>query len=64
MGVTVPHTPKQHNEDDEVVISVKLPVDLDEWIRDFQHKVAAERNASKKRVILRNIQSKIYLTSK
>ena len=34
--------PKQHNEDAEILISVKIPVELDEWIRDFQYSVAAE----------------------
>ena len=35
-------TPKRHNLDEEVLISVKLPVVLDEWIRDFQYSVAVE----------------------
>ena len=35
-------TPKHHNADAEILISVKLPVELDEWIRDFQYSVAAE----------------------
>ena len=35
-------TPKQHNADSEILISVKLPIELDEWIRDFQYSVAAD----------------------
>ena len=35
-------TPRQHNADDEILISVKLPDELDEWIRDFQYSVAAD----------------------
>ena len=33
---------RQHNADSEILISVKLPNDLDEWIRDFQYSVASE----------------------
>ena len=34
-------TPKQHNVT-EVLITVKIPVELDEWIRDFQYSIAAD----------------------
>ena len=41
-GKTKAPAPKQHNADNEILISVKISEELDEWIRDFQYNIAAE----------------------
>ena len=34
--------PKQHNAENEILTSIKIPFELNEWIRDFQYNIAAE----------------------
>ena len=34
--------PKHHNADEEILTSIKIPFELNEWIRDFQYNIAAE----------------------